>query len=189
MVEHVRPGMIFYDLGANAGFFSLLAARMVGTTGKVFSFEADPEVAQRLRGNVDRNGFKNVRVIQKAAWSLTGSVIFSRSNESRSPERGWGKVVSSPARTQNTVAVPCTSLDDFARTEPPPDFIKCDVEGAECEVFKGARKMLAKHTPLVACEVHSDQNRAQLTQLFHALHYSLTWFTPAHFLASPHRSS
>ncbi|HEV2382713.1 MAG TPA: FkbM family methyltransferase [Terriglobia bacterium] len=185
LVKHVRPGMVFYDLGANAGFFSLLAARMIGTKGKVFSFEADPEVAQRLSGNVDKNGLENVRVIQKATWSSTGSVRFSRSDECRSPDRAWGKIVSLPASTGETIVVPSTSLDDFALTEPPPDFIKCDVEGAESEVFKGARRILAERRPLVACEIHSEQNRTQLTQFFDGLHYPLMWFTPIHFLASP----
>ena len=47
--RHLRPGMTFYDLGANIGFFSLLAARLVGEQGRVFAFEADPEIAARLR--------------------------------------------------------------------------------------------------------------------------------------------
>src|ERR1700687_5286726 len=58
LAEYLRPGMTFYDLGANIGFFSLMAARLVGPQGRVVSFEADPEVADRLRENLARNQFK-----------------------------------------------------------------------------------------------------------------------------------
>ena len=53
LAKHLRPGMVFYDLGASVGLLSLLAARLVGAKGKVFSFEADPEVAERLKENVE----------------------------------------------------------------------------------------------------------------------------------------
>src|SRR4029077_12076424 len=59
LAGRLQPGMGFYDLGANIGFFSLLAAKLVGTTGKVFSFEPDPENAGRLVRNIERNGFTN----------------------------------------------------------------------------------------------------------------------------------
>src|SRR5260370_37638450 len=49
LMDHLRPGMTFYDVGANIGVFSLMAARLVGPEGRVISFEADPEIAARLR--------------------------------------------------------------------------------------------------------------------------------------------
>ncbi|PYT56961.1 MAG: hypothetical protein DMG35_21155, partial [Acidobacteria bacterium] len=54
MQRYLLPGMTFYDIGANIGFFSLLAARIIGAQGRVVAFEADPEVAQRLRDHVER---------------------------------------------------------------------------------------------------------------------------------------
>jgi FkbM family methyltransferase len=181
--------MVVYDLGANLGFFTLLGARLVGLEGKIFSFEADPDAAGRLKEHVEKNAFPNVRVIQQAAWSSTGSIAFSRTDEAISPDLGLGKVVPSPKASETTIQVPCTCLDDFAKTHPAPGFIKCDVEGAEYEVFRGARKMISEHRPLVACEVHSDENAALLTKLFQELGYSLNWFTKTHFLGNPNRSS
>ena len=188
LAKHIRPGMIFYDLGANIGFFSLLAARLVGAEGKVFSFEADPEVADRLQGNAERNGFTNIRVIRRAVWSFSGSVPFSRVNTSQSPDRGCGKVVPLSA-AERTIEIGCVSLDDFVRNESAPHFIKCDVEGAESEVFRGALGLLAERKPLLACEVHSNENRSQVTQILEILHYSLDWFTSNHVLAIPPKSS
>ena len=63
LTELLRPGMVFYDWGANIGLFSLLAARLVGPTGRVFSFEPDPDTAARLERNVARNGYQNTSVI------------------------------------------------------------------------------------------------------------------------------
>lgn len=77
----------------------------------------------------------------------------------------------------------------FQGPGPPPDFIKCDVEGAEYEVFMGARETISKHLPLVACEVHSDQNAALLSRMFQELGYTLNWFTKNHFLGKPRKSS
>ncbi|MCU1243185.1 MAG: methyltransferase FkbM family [Candidatus Acidoferrum typicum] len=85
--RHLRPGMTFYDLGANVGFFSLLAARMVGERGCVVAFEADPEIAARLRENVDRNGFRYAKIVEKAVWSEASTVFFERVDAATSPDR------------------------------------------------------------------------------------------------------
>jgi hypothetical protein len=70
--QNLKPGMTFYDLGANIGFFSLLAARLVGPAGHVISFEADPEITVRLRENLACNKFTHASVEQKAVWSKDG---------------------------------------------------------------------------------------------------------------------
>jgi FkbM family methyltransferase len=183
--DWLRPKMVFYDLGANLGFFSLLGARMVGAGGAVFSFEADPEVAEQVRQNAARNAFSHVHVVNTAVWSSTGSVTFTRSDTAQSPDRGWGKVVSPTETQERTITVASTSLDEFAKSHAAPDFIKCDVEGAEFEVFNGARELIAKHGPIVACEVHSEENCSRLKRFFEDFGYSLSWFSPRHFLAVP----
>jgi len=71
LAERLRPGMVFYDLGANIGLFSLLAARLVGADGRVFSFEPDAEVAARLRRNIRQNGFSNISVLSSATVPST----------------------------------------------------------------------------------------------------------------------
>jgi len=185
LTGHLRPDMVFYDLGANLGFFSLLAARLVGPKGTVVSFEADPEVAQRLQGNVEKNGFMNVQLVQKAAWSTSGIVAFSRSDQSTSPDRAWGRIVKSPVSTQPVLKISCTSLDDFVQTHPRPDFIKCDVEGAEVEVFRGAMKVLSTYRPVVECEIHSHKNKELLEPMFRALNYDIRWLVVNHFIAVP----
>jgi len=97
LVKLLRPGMTFYDVGANIGFFSLLAARLVGKTGRVVAFEADPDVAARLREHAARNEFSWLGVEQKAVWSEARSVFFERTDPAKSPDRGLGHVVKGEA--------------------------------------------------------------------------------------------
>ena len=89
VAEKLQSGDVFYDLGANLGFFSLLAARIVGPTGKVFSFEPDVQIAERLRRNAGRNGFSNIAVVELGVWSASGTLNFITADSS-SPDRGVG---------------------------------------------------------------------------------------------------
>jgi FkbM family methyltransferase len=160
LLRYLRPGMTFYDLGANIGFLSLLGARLVGEEGRVVAFEADPEIAARLREHVERNQFRNVAIVEKAVWSRASKVFFERVDPATSPDRGLGHVIA--ALSAKTIEIEAVSLDDIVSTLPAPDFIKCDVEGAEAEVFRGARKLLAEKRPGIFCEIHSEENRRAL---------------------------
>lgn len=181
MQRHVRPGMTFYDIGANIGFFSLLAARMVGAEGRVVAFEADPEVAERLREHVARNQFSIISVEQKAVWSETGAVFFARTDPRVSPDRGLGHVVGSSA--PGAAQFQGIALDDFVQTSRAPDFMKCDAEGAEVEVFAGAQRLLKENRPILLCEMHSEENRRKLLKEFASLGYSCEALDENHILA------
>lgn len=181
--RHLRPGMTFYDIGANIGFFSLLAARLVGKNGKVVAFEADPEVATRLRENVARNSMNWVAVEEKAVWSEPGTVCFSRAAPEISPDRGLGHVVSTS--TPETIDVRAVALDGYTSMNPAPDFLKCDAEGAEVEVFHGAHRLLREKRPCVICEMHSEENASLLRDEFARLNYDCTSLGKNHLLALP----
>jgi FkbM family methyltransferase len=181
--QHLRPGMIFYDIGANIGFFSLLAARLVGTEGRVVAFEADPEVAVRLREHVARNAFGWITVEEKAVWSEPRTVFFARTDPSTSPDRGLGHVVSAGAG--DTIQVSAESLDGYTLSQPAPDFLKCDVEGAEVEVFRGARRLLKEKRPGIICEMHSEENQRVLLEEFSRFGYTCKTCGTNHILALP----
>lgn len=182
LASNLRPGMVFYDLGANIGLFSMLAARLVGVQGKVFSFEPDPKVAQRLRENADRNRFKNITVVASGVWSSTGMLAFHAA-DSASPDHGTGKFMAGDGGKLTD----CISIDDFVKTQPPPDAIKCDVEGAEVEVLRGARRTLAVRKPWVLCETHSLEMQSDSHAILHDLGYAIESVDPAHFFAQPRR--
>ncbi|MGB7283438.1 MAG: FkbM family methyltransferase [Candidatus Acidiferrum sp.] len=181
--QHLLPGMTFYDIGANIGFFSLLAARLVGNAGRVVAFEADPEIATRLREHAARNAFGWIRVEEKAVWSEPGAVFFARTDPATSPDRGLGHIVSASAG--DTIPVSGVSLDEYTRTQPAPDFLKCDVEGAEVEVFRGARRLLREKRPGIICEMHSEENHRILLEEFSKLGYTCKPCGTNHVLALP----
>jgi FkbM family methyltransferase len=171
--KYLRHGMVFYDIGANIGFFSLLASRLVGPQGRIVAFEADPEIAARLREHVARNRGALVSVEEKAVWSSSDSVSFVRADVGTSPDRGLGHVIARGVNemAQGTIHVQAVSLDEYAAGFVSPDFVKCDVEGAEVEVFRGALKLLAEKKPAILCEMHSEENRRILLEQFAGLGY------------------
>lgn len=183
LARHLRAGMTVYDIGANIGFFSLLAARLVGNEGRVIAFEADPEVASRLREHIKRNEFSNITVEEKAVWSETGNVRFVRSDRVASPDLGLGHVEPN-ATAAGWIRVAAVALDDY-RCDPGPDVVKCDAEGAEVEVFRGARSLLARKRPMVICELHSDENRRILREELAQLGYDCDVCSENHILAVP----
>lgn len=179
LAEKLRPGSVFYDLGANIGLFSLMAALMVGESGSVYSFEPDREVAGRLRRNIARNGFGNLRVIERGVWSETRNVNFVAADAS-SPDRGTGRLADDAAEGS---PVACIALDDFVRDAPPPDVIKCDVEGAELEVFRGATKLLHTYRPWIVYETHSAEKADSVRKFLSQWGYISTALDSNHFSA------
>src|SRR5260370_1029745 len=161
--RYLRPGMIFYDIGANIGFFSLLAAR--------------------IRGHIVRNNFRAISVEEKAVWSEPGTVLFARTDPAASPDRGLGHVVANGAA--DTIQVDAVSLNEYVRTAPAPDFLKCDVEGAEVEIFRGAQRLLTETCPIILCEMHSAENHRVLLGEFARFGYACKSIDPQHVLALP----
>lgn len=147
--RYVRPGSVVYDVGANVGFYTVLAARLAGLTGRVVAFEPFPATAEAARHNARLNGFAHVTVVESAVADAPGEEWLAT---------GTGPVTSrlTPDRSLAGRLVPVTSLDAFLASsdEPPPDFVKVDVEGAEERVLRGMRETLRRHRPLVLCEVH-----------------------------------
>jgi FkbM family methyltransferase len=184
LLDHLRPGMTFYDVGANIGFFSLMAARIVGPQGRVVSFEADPEIATRLRENLARNQFTNAHVEQKAVWSEPATVSFERVDPNTSPDRGLGHV-SPKGSAPGSITVEAVSLDQYTAAHPPPDFLKCDVEGAEVAVFQGAAKLLSGKRPIFLVEMHSPENHRALLDQFAGHGYRCQNLDDTHVLALP----
>jgi FkbM family methyltransferase len=182
--QNLRPEMVFYDLGANCGFFSLLAARIVGSRGHVFPFEPERELAARVRENMARNGFQQFTVTEAAVWRESGTVDFARADISLTPDRGTGQIRAS-ASEKNVVALPAVALDDFVKMAPPPNFIKCDVEGAESAVFAGAQQVLQSCRPIVVCEIHSAENDRDVRAMFSRLNYRAADLDENHITALP----
>jgi FkbM family methyltransferase len=157
LVDHLTSGGCFYDVGAHIGFFSLIAARLVGRSGAVFAFEADPQNAHRIEKHIARCQFSQIQVMPVAVWSGSGSLSFRRASKLSSRNTGSVVRASSETNASETIEVEAVSLDDFAEAHRPPTLIKIDVEGGETDVLRGADRLLARSRPEVVCEVHDQE--------------------------------
>lgn len=149
LAANVRPGFTVYDVGAHAGFFSLLCARLAGPAGRVVAFEPRAENAERLRASARANGFEHITVDQRAVSDRPGDAAFALMSSTLEGR------LASPGDTAGA-RVPTTTIDACVDAGmPPPDVIKVDVEGAEGAVIRGAARTIAARRPLLLLEVHS----------------------------------
>ena len=89
------------------------------------------------------------------------------------------------ADAAGTISVEAVSLDAFVASDRGPDFIKCDVEGAEDAVFEGAERLLRDRRPILLVELHSPELHQTLTRKFTALGYRCRDLDANHVLALP----
>ncbi|MGQ0792562.1 MAG: FkbM family methyltransferase [Deltaproteobacteria bacterium] len=191
-VEYLKPGGVFYDVGAHIGYFSMVAARLVGDGGRVFTFEPDPDNASCVRRHIARNRLSQIEITEAAVWSGSGSLTFKRAIERSSRNMGAVDAEGVSGSSEGMIRVSAVSLDEFCRSHPLPSMIKIDVEGGEIEVLRGATGLLTgKDKPVVLCEVHSSENLDAFQSLMRSFGYSVrplgqsTGEFPAHFLARP----
>jgi FkbM family methyltransferase len=136
----VKPGMVVLDLGANLGYYTLVAARQVGTNGKVYAFEPDPRNYAHLVRNIKRNGFDD-RIIaaSKAVSDTTGMAIFLLN----ATKLTNSSMFLSPGRVKR-VSVECIAIDNFLEEGVVVDVIKMHIEGAELHALRGMERTLAR---------------------------------------------
>jgi len=142
-IKHfLKPGMVFVDVGAHLGEYTILAATIVKDRGCVHAFEARADTFEILRRNVELNRLTNVRAQPWAAWSEEGFCAFEKTPDpSVSALRpGQSQIEGGPLVKVKTVTLDRYFADSGAAR---PDLIKIDVEGAELEVLKGARSVLS----------------------------------------------
>jgi FkbM family methyltransferase len=159
----IKPGQVVYDVGANVGFMTLLASKLVGPTGTVVAFEPRSETARNLRAQISINQLDNVIVEECAVAEQVGTsefVVDSFSVMSKLADRGAGN-----GSTPGTQLVRTTTLDHVIGRLKPPDLVKIDIEGAELLALSGASRLLSEHRPILVVELHSED----LSRGFHAL--------------------
>ncbi len=142
--EHIRPGMVVFDCGAAAGFYTLLAVRLTGQADHVMAIEPSPRQLRWLRRNLHANCLDEVQVVASAISDRNGVARF---RESFSTGSGGS------LREEGDVWVDICTLDALAE-KCPPDFIKIDVETAEMAALNGARKLLGGRRPLICLACH-----------------------------------
>jgi FkbM family methyltransferase len=166
MTRLIRPGATVYDVGANYGMHTLLFARLVGPSGRVYAFEPHPGVFSCLKEQIDLNGFRTVVPVCEAVCDRSGTSSFDEADQ-----RSSGHLIDS---SSGHLKVRTTSVDAFVfgGQGAPPDFIKVDVEGAESRVLRGALNTLRQHHPMLAIELHNPSEDRAVGNILADLRYS-----------------
>jgi FkbM family methyltransferase len=144
----LRPGSTFVDVGANVGYFTLLASTL---GARVVAYEPTPSVFARLRENVDLNGFQQAQLVNAAVMDKPGTLSLHLSGEDPEANSLFGD-------GPQSVRVPAVSLDEdlAARGIEHVDLLKIDAEGAEAFVLDGATRLLSSpNPPAILVEVNA----------------------------------
>lgn len=143
--RYARDAKVVFDVGANAGIYSLAAAA-ASKDSQIHAFEPTPEIAAHLRATVDMNGIEGRLQVQEAAvGDCPGSIFLNRFSGENEDNEGMN-FVSSECRAPSSVEVPMVSLDAFCseRGLQKIDLLKVDVQGNEPAVFEGARGLIER---------------------------------------------
>ena len=133
----LSPGATFLDGGANLGYFTCHAARLVGGTGRVIAVEPDPKNRARLTKNLDRNGLADrVDVKPLALADAAGTATFHRPADTARPNHGESGRYPDPGEPTEPFDVTLARLDEVSSE--PPHVIKLDLEGSELLTVRGA---------------------------------------------------
>lgn len=170
-----KPGAVVYDVGANVGFYTLLASVLVGPQGKVFAFEPLPRTIDILRRHVRINDLANVTIFAGAVSDHEGTARF---DAGAIPEMGH-------LSDKGEFEVQLFQLDALlaAGRIAPPALMKIDVEGAEVDVLTGAKHILDTHRPHILLATHGIDTYHRACDLLRAHRYDVET------LDDPHKST
>lgn len=171
--QKVSTGSVVLDVGANVGFYTLLASVLVGDSGKVFAIEPLPSNPTLLKRHVALNRLKNVTVIDGAASDRSGIASFAQVENNC-----MGKLSS-----DGNLVVKTFTIDDLIAQGiiAPPTIVKIDVEGAEGEVLRGAEQTLRTHLPKMFLATHGKEIHRYCCEFLQSLGYTLTGIDNSEF--------
>lgn len=180
----VGEGDVVFDIGANFGLFTRFLSEAVGEEGRVFSFEPTPDMFAVLSNSTRRLGFGNVSCFNLAVSERPGLATMSipiRGDGSRNHYEASLEQGDADGEVESFAAEMVT-LDGFceSRHVDRVDFIKCDVEGHEISVLRGARGLIARHRPVILLEVneplHEPGHGAEVRSFIEGIGYDINVF-------------
>ncbi len=174
VLKLLKPGAVFFDVGANFGYYSILVRSELGAQCRVFSFEPNPPTYARLRKNIELNGFeKQITAVPLALSDAVGPAWMvdhpGNTGDARVNAAGGDRQIS------------LTTLDAFCASEKISriDFIKIDVQGYEEHLLLGGKETLTRLKPPLLIELEPSVLQAQgssaerIVELLHEHRYRL----------------
>jgi FkbM family methyltransferase len=172
LARELRPGAVFFDAGANAGFFSLAALALVGPAGRCVSIDPDPDNCASIREQQELNRLGNWTVVPAAVADAPGRRVFSRVRPGH--VGGHLRELRDFELATEDFEVEAVTLDALAERHGPPDFLKIDVEGAEIAALRGAAGLLSGRRPTWLIELHGGDRARQAAALLAEAGYDVS---------------
>jgi len=157
IVDGIRPGDVFFDVGAHHGWMSLVASRRTGRTGRVVAFEPSPPSVELLRYHKRVNRLSQMEIVPKAVSREDGTRPFFLVGDGNAVMNSLVEIeeAANSPRGTSAMEVETVCLDSFSRqTGLVPRMIKIDTEGAELMVCEGAGELLARRHPALIIATH-----------------------------------
>jgi len=178
ITQMLKPGHVFYDIGANAGYFTLIGAKAVGKDGKVVAFDPNPVNTNAINSQLHLNGFAETSKVERLAISgengTAGFVITDVNANAHLCDLAAPHL----SNKGESIAVQTVTLDNYVRTNPLPHLIKMDIEGAEVAALKGARSLLGNATPpVLLVSTHGDELDRQCKEILGQFNYTFANLT------------
>lgn len=151
----LRPGDVFFDIGANVGYYSLIASQLVGATGQVHAFEPIPENILSIQKSISDNSIANINLNQVAVADKKSSMDIYIGDDTIG-NSGWASFVKSTRRI-HSLKVDVVSIDDYVRANgiDRVRLVKIDIEGAELDALKGMKNICSDvSAPNMICEIN-----------------------------------
>lgn len=168
-VQAVRPGALVFDIGANVGYYSLLASRLVGVSGRVVAVEPAIRNLSFLHLHRELNGLKNLSILASACSHEQALLGFEQGENF-----ALGRVSDGASKVTTSDFAATVTIDSLTRQcAAQPAVIKIDVEGAEYDVLRGAKDTICATRPTIFLSVHSNQLRNDCLSLLHSFDYEV----------------
>lgn len=154
VLDRVKEGDRAVDIGGHAGQYGILLAARCGRSGRVVSFEPDPDAAETYRRNVALNpSLRPPELVHKACSDRAGSATFF--TQGGNSQSSLARSALPKDRATQAITVETVRLDDwwFREERAAPDFVKIDTEGAEVHILRGMPRILDSNAVIV-CELH-----------------------------------
>lgn len=170
----IKPGFYCIDIGANLGYYSTLLSGLAGKHGKIFAVEPVPLFVKIWKKNVQMSKIDNLQMLPFALGGENTSVRMGMPVRDGVVHHGMTKIVSTKKEDyikyyDVDMKIPDELFSDLERL----DFVKCDVEGYESEVFSNMTEILSKFRPLVQSELSGTENRISVINFFKRKGYSV----------------
>lgn len=180
-IELAKESKIFFDIGANMGYYSLVASAF-NPGIKIFGFEPLPSANKYFKLNAQLNNFKNINVKELALSNQSGKATFYAIRNPKFKEiedqlagDGGLNAKQSGERSGYNFDVTIDTLDNFVsailNAKEKIDLIKLDTEASEHLVLAGAKKVLSEHRPIIQCEILKGNIEKELDEIFTANNY------------------